>query len=419
MSTNYPSGIDSFTRPKPTDPMNNPSHSGLHCDGFDAIEAIETELGTNPSGSVADVKTFLQTEHETDGTHGDITPTSIVASGDVSFIDGSGNKMTFHKETEATNEGILRLRSTAGAPVTDGYTILSIDAPSSNPNESTLCLFRNHELFDIFNMDYGGDNSYWGFRYIRGLESSGWKDFRIEGQNLYGGDITVYASITLPDGYIGLKTKTPANPLDIKADATGKWPANPGVGQLVIRGATDTAKALGIMMDTSENVGKIQVQHIGLDVYPLALQPGGGSVLIGKTSGQGKLDILDENAANDTTTKIVYVRGGSDETLGPLNIIMEVHPSATGGNRFASIWAGDNADYRPLALNAYGGDVVIGATSATAKLDINGDKLRLRSSKTPSSASDTGNPGEICWDENYIYVCVATNTWKRAALSSW
>ena len=27
--------------------------------------------------------------------------------------------------------------------------------------------------------------------------------------------------------------------------------------------------------------------------------------------------------------------------------------------------------------------------------------------------------GDICWDSNYVYICVATNTWKRAALSSW
>jgi len=55
----------------------------------------------------------------------------------------------------------------------------------------------------------------------------------------------------------------------------------------------------------------------------------------------------------------------------------------------------------------------------TASLDIDSDIIRLRNSKTPSSSSDTGNPGDICWDSDYIYVCVATNTWKRAALSSW
>jgi len=38
---------------------------------------------------------------------------------------------------------------------------------------------------------------------------------------------------------------------------------------------------------------------------------------------------------------------------------------------------------------------------------------------TPASAGATGIAGTMIWDANYIYVCVATNTWKRTALSSW
>lgn len=37
----------------------------------------------------------------------------------------------------------------------------------------------------------------------------------------------------------------------------------------------------------------------------------------------------------------------------------------------------------------------------------------------PSTASSTGTAGQIAYDSGYIYVCVATNTWKRAALSTW
>mgnify|MGYP007063366954 CR=1 FL=1 len=52
-------------------------------------------------------------------------------------------------------------------------------------------------------------------------------------------------------------------------------------------------------------------------------------------------------------------------------------------------------------------------------LDINDNAIRIRNSNTPSSAGDLGVQGEIRWDTNYIYVCVATDTWKRVALSSW
>lgn len=58
-------------------------------------------------------------------------------------------------------------------------------------------------------------------------------------------------------------------------------------------------------------------------------------------------------------------------------------------------------------------------TAPTAPLDINGNRLRIRTQKTPASASDTGLAGEYCNDANYLYICTATNTWKRIALSTW
>lgn len=44
---------------------------------------------------------------------------------------------------------------------------------------------------------------------------------------------------------------------------------------------------------------------------------------------------------------------------------------------------------------------------------------RIASTAAPSSASDTGSPGEIRYDSDYIYICVATDTWKRAAIATW
>jgi len=43
----------------------------------------------------------------------------------------------------------------------------------------------------------------------------------------------------------------------------------------------------------------------------------------------------------------------------------------------------------------------------------------IMGSKTPASSSATGEPGTICVDANFIYVCVAPNTWKRATLNSY
>jgi hypothetical protein len=37
----------------------------------------------------------------------------------------------------------------------------------------------------------------------------------------------------------------------------------------------------------------------------------------------------------------------------------------------------------------------------------------------PTTANDPGTTGQVSWDTDYFYVCVAQNTWKRVALSTW
>jgi hypothetical protein len=37
----------------------------------------------------------------------------------------------------------------------------------------------------------------------------------------------------------------------------------------------------------------------------------------------------------------------------------------------------------------------------------------------PATASSTGTAGDIRYDADYIYVCTATDTWKRAAITTW
>lgn len=39
--------------------------------------------------------------------------------------------------------------------------------------------------------------------------------------------------------------------------------------------------------------------------------------------------------------------------------------------------------------------------------------------KTPSSAAASGVAGTVVYDSSYIYVCVATDTWKRVAIATW
>lgn len=46
-------------------------------------------------------------------------------------------------------------------------------------------------------------------------------------------------------------------------------------------------------------------------------------------------------------------------------------------------------------------------------------KLVVTGSTVPSSATATGEAGQVVWDDNYVYICVATNTWKRSPIATW
>ena len=68
-----------------------------------------------------------------------------------------------------------------------------------------------------------------------------------------------------------------------------------------------------------------------------------------------------------------------------------------------------------------------GITKAALFMDTNYVQLVVNSSPLtfkgtagiPANAASTGTAGDIAFDSNYIYYCVATNTWKRVALSTW
>lgn len=95
------------------------------------------------------------------------------------------------------------------------------------------------------------------------------------------------------------------------------------------------------------------------------------------------------------------------------------------GNWFTGSADGDHC------IRGMGGKVHIGSNASTpipaitihpgsaGRVDVNGDSLRIATAKTPASAGAAGTQGQVAWDANYIYICVAPNTWKRAALSTW
>lgn len=52
----------------------------------------------------------------------------------------------------------------------------------------------------------------------------------------------------------------------------------------------------------------------------------------------------------------------------------------------------------------------------------NGSALTVASTASnaaPTLPTDSGTAGTIAYDSNYVYVCVANSTWRRANLTTW
>lgn len=69
----------------------------------------------------------------------------------------------------------------------------------------------------------------------------------------------------------------------------------------------------------------------------------------------------------------------------------------------------DENNYSSMTVNSAG----------TLAITTSNNKIAIGASRTPASATAAGTAGEVCWDADFLYVCVSANTWKRTALSSW
>lgn len=47
------------------------------------------------------------------------------------------------------------------------------------------------------------------------------------------------------------------------------------------------------------------------------------------------------------------------------------------------------------------------------------DARYVPSATAPAAANSTGTAGQVAYDTSYIYICVATDTWKRVAIATW
>lgn len=128
-------------------------------------------------------------------------------------------------------------------------------------------------------------------------------------------------------------------------------------------------------------------------------------------------DLLISGASAGTSGVAVRQNGFSYIRLQP-NIGVLVSSSRQFGWTSNSFNISTSAD-TALSRNAAGTVEVNNGTAGTFR-DLIVRNLRMASpTLVPASASATGSAGQIAWDADYIYVCTATNTWKRVAIATW
>jgi hypothetical protein len=86
------------------------------------------------------------------------------------------------------------------------------------------------------------------------------------------------------------------------------------------------------------------------------------------------------------------------------------------GTGFGRIQLGGETNSFPaIKRNAAEVQVRLADDSGYAVMDA---QLRAQGA-VPATATSPGTTGDVRYDANFVYVCVATNTWKRAPLSTW
>ena len=107
---------------------------------------------------------------------------------------------------------------------------------------------------------------------------------------------------------------------------------------------------------------------------------------------------------------------------------MEIYHEPDAGGYIDCTLDGSNIDNRALRVFAEplivehgsAGEVFNTTTTGIAVTGVTDtDQLRVTTPSVPASATASGTAGDIAWDADYIYVCTATNTWKRVAISTW
>jgi hypothetical protein len=72
-----------------------------------------------------------------------------------------------------------------------------------------------------------------------------------------------------------------------------------------------------------------------------------------------------------------------------------------------------------LLMAAGAAPTQVASFTNSGNLVLTGREVVVPTERTITNANDPGVKGTICWDSSYVYVCIATDTWKRTPIATW
>ena len=102
----------------------------------------------------------------------------------------------------------------------------------------------------------------------------------------------------------------------------------------------------------------------------------------------------------------------STHTFEAVNVGSAANDGTGDDLRTAFITVNDNFQFMSNTGFNAGGINVTGSIAVTGNVN-------FANTYVPATAGASGTAGQLSWDNNYLYVCIATNTWKRANISTW
>jgi len=214
--------------------------------------------------------------------------------------------------------------------------------------------------------------------------------------------------------------------IGIPAGNTTQRPVSPPVGVTRFNTITSSIEtwdgAAWVTSGNSITPGTIVDQQItpdGVSNSYLLVQPSTAAEILVAINGVNQVPTLSYTVTGTTITFsqipmssdiidirfITYLTSVSSLSNSSGNSVVNITPSGniqftTANNLVAIMTASSfNVNYPVSAA----GNVTIGGL--------------LTSPPQTKAATDPGTVGQICWDSNYIYVCTASNTWKRTGLT--